>query len=184
MIKWFDVRKRWARVDIVCNTLFDTRCYHIFTASALKINNKFWPTKDGYLLVIFCYHRHRFSFGSSTLLLLLFVASLCCGPLFCILFCFCQLTDLFFMAALCLSCLTSHFLPLILPLLFDQVPQFSCPPLCMSPFCVCCVGCAPCVMQRPWLCVFCLEVVKLSSDCSLVSLVSEIFFHIDFWSFL
>lgn len=159
------VWRQETRVDIVCNILFDTRCYHIFTASAWKINKKtncrFWPTKDGYLLVIFCYHRHRLSFGSSTLLLLLLVASLYCAPLFLHTVLFLSAYWLIFIAALCLSCLTSHFLPLILLLLFDQVPQFSCPPLCMSPFCVCCVSCVPCVMQRPWLCVFCLEGVKL-----------------------
>lgn len=106
------------------------------------------------LLVIFCYHRHRFSFGSSTLLVLLFVASLYCAPFLAHCFVFVSLLTYFYCCPLFVMFDFTLPAPYFTSAFLIRCLSFPCPPLCLSPFCVCCVSCVPCVNGAPLaLCV-------------------------------
>lgn len=189
--------------------LSDTRCCHIFTTGALKTKQKNSLqilANVRRLPVIFCYHRHRFSFGSSTLLLLLFVASLYCAPFLAHCFVFVSLLTYFYCCPLFVMFDFTLPAPYFTSAFLIRCLSFPCPPLCLSPFCVC-VSCVPCVNGAPLaLCVllnlgisfffvssghYCqncfggCEARSNSSEGSLVPLVSKmvpsnIFFHIVF----
>lgn len=161
--------------------LSDTRCCHIFTTGALKTKQKNSLqilANVRRLLVIFCYHRHRFSFGSSTLLLLLFVASLYCAPFLAHCFVFVSLLTYFYCCPLFVMFDFTLPAPYFTSAFLIRCLSFPCPPLCLSPFCVCLrLLCSLCKWSALGFVCF-VESWNLLLFCIVRSLLSKLFWRV------
>lgn len=123
---------------------------------------------------------HRFSFGSSTLLLLLFVASLYCAPFLAHCFVFVSLLTYFYCCPLFVMFDFTLPAPYFTSAFLIRCLSFPCPPLCLSPFCVCLrLLCSLCKWSALGFVCF-VESWNLLLFCIVRSLLSKLFWRV--WS--